>query len=216
MAYTKPYSSFLNCQKRIFDGEGEFDFPVIAPTHIDLSGDFSMIDLGKTGTCRRTDNKVIHFYSDDYYFNRVWNTPDKYIALFQKFKAVLSPGFSMYTDFPMAVQIFNAYRRKWCAAYWQEHGVTVIPTILWSDARSYDWCFDGDPVGGVVSVSSLGTQKKKDSKRGFLNGYNEMLERLKPEAILFYGIVPKECKGNIIPVESSVSAFRRSLEENES
>ena len=219
MPYLKKTSSYLNCHKRIFAGEGPYDMPIVQPCRLDLSAvqKLKVIDFNKAhntrDTKRRLDDKILHFYSDDYVFARVWNYPDDYLNMFKKFMAVMSPGFSMYVDFPVAVQIFNAFRRKWCAAYWQEHGVTVIPTIQWSDERSFDWCFDGDPVGGVVSVSSVGTQKREETKRGFLAGYNEMLRRLSPDTILFYGIVPPECEGNIIHVESDPYRMKKRLEE---
>ena len=89
-------------------------------------------------------------------------------------------------------------------AYWQLHGMKVYPTIGWSDERSFDWCFDGEPVGGVISVSSVGTQRSRESKRLFLHGYDKMLERLEPSAIIFHGGVPEDCQnfgGNIIRIE---------------
>lgn len=60
-----------------------------------------------------------------------------------------------------------------------------------------------------MAVSSVGTQLGKESRALFLMGYNEMLSRLQPERILFYGIVPNECKGNIVPL----AAFQRSIKE---
>lgn len=78
-------------------------------------------------------------------------------------------------------------------------GIKVIPTIGWSDKESFKWCFDGEPKNSIVAVSSIGTQKYKESKKAFLDGYNKMLEILKPTKILFWGIVPKEIeKTNII------------------
>ena len=76
-------------------------------------------------------------------------------------------------------------------------GLTVIPSICWSDEDSFAWCFDGEPVGGAVAVSSVGTQKAPEARRLFLLGYKEMLARLKPEKIIFFGDVPESCTGNI-------------------
>ena len=84
------------------------------------------------------------------------------------------------------------------------YGINVIPTIGWSDKESYTWCFDGEPVHGVVAVSSVGTQNSKEKREMFLKGYLEMMKRLQPTQIIFYGNVPKECEGNII----KVSAFK--------
>ena len=54
-----------------------------------------------------------------------------------------------------------------------------------------------DHVGGTVAVSSVGTQKAPEARRLFLLGYKEMLARLKPEKIIFFGDVPEGCTGNI-------------------
>lgn len=100
------------------------------------------------------------------------------------------------------------------AVYLQHIGVNVIPSINWGDTNSFDWCFDGEPVGGCVAVSSVGTQMEQGSKDRFLNGYNEMLERLNPSMILFWGSVPDECKGNIVKVEEFHRRLRR-ISKNE-
>lgn len=134
-------------------------------------------------------------------FIRYWNTPDKYIPKLRQFRAVCAPDFSTYTDMPMAMQIYNHYRKHWLAAYWQLHGMTVYPTISWSTPESYAWCFDGEPVGGIVAVSSVGTQAGAESKRLFLHGYEEMMKRLSPIWVIFYGKVPEECDWNVIRIK---------------
>lgn len=121
---------------------------------------------------------------------------------------MLSPDFSLYTDFPKALQIYNHYRKHRLAAYWQECGINVIPTICWSDHQSFSWCFDGEPVGGAVAVSSVGTQNSSKKKENFLVGYEKMMEVLKPDKIIFYGNVPEECEGNIIRIKMFSEKFR--------
>ena len=97
----------------------------------------------------------------------------------------------------VAVQIYNHWRKHLLGAYWQRLGMTVIPSICWSDESSFAWCFDGEPVGGTVAVSSVGAQKSPAARKLFLCGYREMLRRLKPEKILFFGDVPDGCEGNL-------------------
>ena len=130
--------------------------------------------------------------------------------MLRAFKCVFTPDFSTYTDFPKAVQIWNHYRKHWLGAYWQSNGITVIPTISWSDESSFDWCFDGEPVGGAVAVSSVGTQMNATARVLFLAGYKEMLERLQPSQILFYGSIPAECSGDkIIPILTFQDGLKR-------
>ena len=90
------------------------------------------------------------------------------------------------------------------------NGITVIPTISWSDESSFDWCFDGEPVGGAVAVSSVGTQMNATARALFLAGYKEMLKRLQPAQILFYGSIPAECSGDkIIPILTFQDGLKR-------
>ena len=190
--------NFENLDKCIFNGVGKYNIPEIAPVTEYPNGEFIPMNYAKTE--KDPSSKILHCFVDDYQFARYWNRPYDYIRMLSKFKAVCSPDFSTYTDMPMAMQIYNHYRKHWIAAYWQLHGITVYPTISWSDEQSYDWCFDGEPVGGVVAVSSVGTQADKESKRLFLNGYDEMIKRLNPKWVIFYGKVPIECDWNVIRV----------------
>lgn len=197
--------NYENLNKAIFDGTGIYGIPRLFPEHCNTN---NFIGFNFAKTCKQPYDKGIHFFVDDYQFTRLWNNPDAYLELLKRFKCVCSPDFSTYTDFPKAIQIYNHYRKHWLGAYWQSNGITVIPTIGWSDKASFDWCFDGEPIGGVVAVSSVGTQKSKETKAAFMSGYNEMLSRLQPEIICFYGNVPDECKGNIIRLTAFQEKFR--------
>lgn len=191
--------NFENLDKFAFHGVGRFDIPQIEPVTEYPQGEFIPMNYAKTA--KDPASKIVHCFVDDYQFTRFWNRPDDYIPMLSRFSAVCSPDFSEYTDMPMAMQIYNHYRKHWLAAYWQLHGITVYPTISWSTPDSYEWCFDGEPVGGIVAVSSVGTQKNAESKRLFLQGYEEMMKRLDPTWVIFYGHVPLECDWNVIRVK---------------
>lgn len=193
--------NFENLDKFQFPGVGPYDIPQIEPVTEYPQGDF--IQINHHYTCKNPENTNIHCFVYDYQFIRYWNMPDKYIPKLQKFRSICSPDFSMYTDMPVAMQIYNHYRAHWLAAYWQLHGMTVYPTIGWSTPDSYDWCFDGEPVGGIVAVSSVGVNNDKDCMRLFLKGYDEMMKRLNPSWVIFYGKVPPECDWNVIRVKSN-------------
>ena len=197
---------YENLNKRIFDGVGKYDIPLLNPVKQQNIKSFIGFNFAKS--CKEPQNKVIHFFLDDYQFSRLWNSPDKYLGLLKKFKAVLTPDFSMYSDFPEIIQIYNHYRKHWLGAYWQENGIHVIPTISWSDESSFEWCFDGEPIGGAVAVSSIGTQSSTTTKVMFLKGYNEMIKRLQPSLIYFYGKVPEGCTGNIVHFSAYQENFR--------
>ncbi len=197
--------NYENLQKRIFDGVGEYDIPQIKPVQY-TQCDWIGFNYAKGEKDRA--NKGVHFFLDDYQFNRLWNDTDRYVDMLSQFKYVMSPDFSTYTDFPKAIQIYNHYRKHWVGAYLQEYGVKVIPTISWSTPDSFEWCFDGEPTNSTVGVSSVGAANSKAKKELFLSGYNAMIERLQPETVLFYGTVPEECTGNIVQIEAFYKKFR--------
>lgn len=195
----KKQRNYENIQKYRFKGTGIYEIPQIHPQEYD---NCEWIGFNYAGRIKDRESKGIHFFLDDYQFIRLWNNIDAYLEMLRQYKYIMSPDFSLYTDFPKSLQIYNHYRKHWLAAYMQMHGIHIIPTICWSTADSFDWCFDGEPVHGTVAVSSIGTQMNQKKAELFINGYNEMLRRLQPEKILFYGNVPKECMGNIVRIRS--------------
>ena len=200
----KSQRNYENVQKMMFDGVGEYGIPMIEATQYD-GADFIGFNYAKS--TKDPESKAVHFFLDDYQFNRVWTDPDRYIEMLKRYKYVLTPDFSLYTDFPKALQIYNHYRKHWLGAYWQMFGINVIPTVCWSDQESFEWCFDGEPEQSVVAISAVGTQKSKESKKRFIDGYFEMTKRLKPTHIIFYGSVPEECKWNIVHIKCFVDKW---------
>ena len=189
-----------NIKRWNFFSKNKWNIPTIKGIdEFDEKVQFIGFNYAKTCEKQQKTDFGVHFFLDDYQFNRLWNRPDKYIPLLSKFKYVLSPDFSMYTDYPKAMQMWKHYQKHWLGAYMELFGIKVIPTVGWSDKESFKWCFDGDPKNSIVAVSSIGTQKDKESKQLFLEGYNKMLEVLKPIKILFWGNIPNEIdKSNVI------------------
>ena len=122
--------SYENLQHRIYEGVGEYGIPLLEPTKFEKC---EFIGFNYCRTCKEKAGKGVHFFLDDCQFNRLWNQPNRYLPILQQFRYVMTPDFSMYTDFPKAMQIYNHYRKHWIGAYLQENGIDVIPTIGWSD-----------------------------------------------------------------------------------
>lgn len=194
----KKVESILNLQKANFKGVGEYDIPELEPIYEYEIGDIKeWIGFNYVLSDKEPEGKAVHFFIDDYQFNRIWNNPEKYIEKLRKYEAVLTPDFSPYADMPMATQIFNHYRKHWVGRYLQEYGVKIIPTIRASkDERSFKWYLDGEPKGGVVCISSMWTSKE-DDREYFIKEYNQMYQKLKPSKIYIYGNKIDGLKGNI-------------------
>ena len=126
----------------------------------------------------------IHFYIQDYLFNRIWNDPLRYIEVLKQYKGIIMPDFSLYYDMPLPLQQFNHYRNLWFARMCQINGIQVIPSVNWSDTCSYGFCFDGLPHNSIVMLSTIGSVRKNDTKDNFYAGVDKMIYRLNPEKIL--------------------------------
>lgn len=187
-------NAYEHLTRFIYPGVGQYDIPEILPTLYPIRLISTWLPFNYAPGIHDDEaarDKGIHFFISDDLIVRVWNRPDKYTEMLSRFPVVCTPDFSIYTDYPKAIQIYNHYRKHWLGAYWQAHGLTVIPTISWATPDSFDWCFDGEPRGGVVAVSSVGTCTDTQAREYFRLGYNEMLTRLQPAQVLFYGHIPK-------------------------
>ena len=184
---------YLNLSEAIYYGVGKYEVPEIKPVYeVPYIDEWKGFNFAKTTHQSSRKTTGINFFLDDYQFERVWNYPEKYAKLLKQFGAVLSPDFSMYGNFPTAVQIFNHYRRQWLGRYWQERGITVIPTACWADKTSFEWCFDGLPKHSIIAVGNVGRVKRPGEIKWFLDGYNTMLEVLQPTQVLFFTKVFKD------------------------
>ena len=165
---------------------GRYDMPVVVAQEVDLD-DLALVrfsSVGLSGEDAEASRLTVHFFEEDRDFDQVWNRPDEYLERLARHKQVLSPDFSLFTDRPVVEQIMNTFRNRWCGAYWQRAGLTVIPTVSWSDGRSFDFCFDGVEEGATVAVATLGA---RDLEVPFMRGYRNMMRAIEPAAVVCYG-----------------------------
>ena len=81
-----------------FEGDGVFELPVIrresvALEEIALTG-YDKLSSGET-------DQIVHFFLDDYKFESLWKDPESRIERLKRFRAVLSPDYSLYTEMPL-------------------------------------------------------------------------------------------------------------------
>ena len=132
-------------------------------------------------------NVGIHFYLDDYQFERLWNRPEDYIEILKQYECILSPDFSLYMDMPMPMKIWNIYRSRLIGQYYQSQGIKVIPTLSWAEEETFQFCFEGIPQGSIVNISTIGVKKNKKALEIWKQGVDELIKRIKPSTILIYG-----------------------------
>ncbi len=184
--------------RNTFPGMGKWEIPLVKKQTVDLEN-LSLIACSDT---RSNDSEVnkrcgVHFFVDDYRFESIYNNPERSLAKYSQYTFLLTPDFSAYADMGLWRQMESVAKNRWCGAYWQEHGLQVIPTISWGTPSSFDFCFDGVEKNATVAVGMIGCKR---SKTGFMRGYDAMLKRLEPEQIICFGTPFPEMEGNILAV----------------
>lgn len=164
-------SSVFDLKKNVkFKGAGLFDLPILKKDMIlEMSSPNTwagrkattkqppyFYNFGNEGTIGLPFEKtVVGFYAQDSKFESIWTDTANIVKRFlnKKIIGIVSPNFSTYFNWPKALRIFNIYRSRWVARYFQESGIPVIPDITGSD-KDIDFMFDGLPVNIPVSLQA--------------------------------------------------------------
>ncbi len=143
----------------------------------------------------------IHFYVDDVKFDglrsSIWFFPMRALEVIQHFDGIITPDFSMCQDFPEPLKLFAVYRMR-AFGYWiGSFGIPVINNVRWGTSETWGYCFAGIPIEGIVAVGTVASGLRKlENRTLFIDGFLEMIDVLKPKAIVVYGSANYECFRN--------------------
>lgn len=188
----RPYKaerSWQNTQISVFDSASPYGIPAMAPVEPVPDGivwegfNYALTETAPAG-------KGLHFFLDDYQFERVWASPDRYLDLLSRFDYVIAPDFSQYGDWPGALNLYNHYRKMWCAAYWQECGIRVVPYVIYREDLAA-WALDGIPANAPICMSSVSDMNKKHRVSQLREEVEYVLDTLHPSQLLWYGAAPE-------------------------
>ena len=203
------FNSFLVC---LATYAGLFEFPIINPCYEIPK---RLIPFSKCISSKDFDCWV-HFYEDDFLFERIWNNPRKYLPILQRYNGVILPDFSLYRDMPLVMQLWNIYRSRAIGCWLQINGIKVIPNIRYGDKRTYRCCCDGLSKHSVIAVGSHGTLKNHEDRTIFSQGLEVVVNRLMPSVIIVYGACPdsifqryKDLGIKVVDFKSSFADSRR-------
>ena len=138
------------------------------------------------------DGGILGFYTDDYRFEVCWNKKEAFLnkLVQQEWTAVVAPDFSTWDDWPFAVRLHNVYRSRWCARYWQEFGVQIIPSIQWGGDpdKIKSWAFETIPKGcPYVSIQCRTQLGDKRAWKIFRDTLEVVVDTISPDGIIIYG-----------------------------
>lgn len=133
----------------------------------------------------------IHFYEHDKIFQNFIADVKNYIPLLSQYDGVITPDCTLAIGQISYLQMTNTYFNRAVGVFLQKHGISVIPTVRWSDESSFSFCFNGLPKNAIVAISTHGCIKSNIQKKLFRNGVIEMIKQLQPRDVIVYGYMPK-------------------------
>ncbi|MHB8750630.1 MAG: DUF4417 domain-containing protein [Aggregatilineales bacterium] len=175
----------LHALERFPDDGNPFGIPRLVHAPLSYTPARLIAYRTRVRTTLGTAGAALHFFLDDYRFETVWSRPHKAREALRAYRTLVCPDFSLYADWPLALQVWNVYRSRWCGALWASWGFEVIPVVSWSTAESYSFCFCGIPVHSLIALSTVGVRAADWIL--FERGYREMTSRLQPSRVLCYG-----------------------------
>ena len=167
--------------------------------------DISVIDYialySDTSEYNKTENTCVAFYQYDHVFDGVhglYNSIiykdeerlNKFRERFRKVKYIIAPDYSLFGDFPNALQIFNVYKSRVCMCWLIANTeAKILPNVRWTFPFTFEYCFDGIMKGSNIAIGVLGQIRDKENRKMFLDGLKVAIDRIEPKCILVYGFV---------------------------
>lgn len=165
------------------DFSPDWDMPVMERVDAIPSRLWPFSEVMRRGSVAR--GGFVHFFEDDYQFERVWNAPRRYLRRLRRFDGVIMPDFSICPDFPIPMRMWNSYRSRVLGSWFQRQGIPCIPNAHF--APGCEWMLEGLPRGGTIAVCGRGNIRDVENRRRFIRDLRVIVDDLLPGSIVYYG-----------------------------
>lgn len=195
-----PIQTFLN-PAVLFDGLTELGIPELSKNNLatpDLAPTctFPQEPLDQAYHCysqsfsEEYNPGCIGFYTEDHKFECTYNQPVEFVdwALGMQPRSIIGPDFSCYTHWPLAKNLWNLYKARWCTRLWQEAGLQVIPNVPLLDGPPFTlstkYSLETLPTKATLAIQCR-TQEAKSAK-GIVEWLNHIIDVCKPVCMVLY------------------------------
>jgi len=135
---------------------------------------------------------VLGFFTEDYRFESYWNNKkgslDKLLR--EEWHAVCAIDYSLYANEPKILRMYNLYRSRWLARFWQEFGIKIIPIIQGGGEDDEEITINTIPKGAPIIATQCRTISVRAPKRHW-EFYKNLLEHaigiIQPKTCIIYG-----------------------------
>jgi len=148
---------------------------------------------------------VIGYFTEDYRFESLWNSKTRQALklLREDWSGVCLPDYSIYSDDPYPVQLWNTFRQRWLGRFWQELGIPVIPIIsgITKDGSHKEWFLKTLPVEPPVVAMQIRTINRggKQYWKEIQKQIKDTIDIVAPKKFIIYGGLENEKRLGKLP-----------------
>ncbi len=106
----------------LFPSDNEYGIPVLEKQPLQLGVPQPVIVWGSTSRSIKNAG-TLAYYTDDYRFEALWRRPEA--ALETGAGAAVECNFTITDSSPLAVVIWQTYRKRYLARFWQNAGISI-------------------------------------------------------------------------------------------
>jgi len=165
----------------LFASNNDFDIPTLDPELYPRHLELPVMPYGAYKRNTRF-SATLCFYTEDYRFEALWKSPQNLLSVGPH--AVIEPNFSCYPQTPRALVLWQIYRKRWMARYWQSMGIPVIADLNVAP----EW-YEDNALGIPPGFGAFATRGYSD-KLEFIDIEYEQAKRIcgqDPTIFLVYG-----------------------------
>ena len=166
-----------------FQYVGQYDIPLLKPYNGPIPP--RLIPYCNLSHASATD--CPHFYIDDTRIPLMGNNIEHFTKRLRQFQYVIAPDYTMYCGAPLPVNLRSLFLNRSIAAYWQEHGIQVIPSFNGGDAQSFAYCLAGMPCNSVIACGNVGVKQSAIATKLWKRLVEKAIDELQPTALIIYG-----------------------------
>ena len=148
---------------------------------------------------------ILGYFTEDYRFESLWNSKTKQAMRLLKegWDGVCLPDYSIYSDAPLALQLWNTFRQRWIGRFWQELGIPVIPIIsgITKDGSHKEWFLKTLPTELPVVAMQVRTINRggKQYWREIQKQIKDTISIVAPKKFIIYGGLENEKRLGKLP-----------------
>jgi hypothetical protein len=133
---------------------------------------------------------LLHGFVDDPKLWPLLRAPKKSLERFSAYFAIVAPDFSLRTEMPLQDRIRSTWSSRAVGAYFQHHGLKVLPHIRWAHLSDLEYVLDGLSPGGSIVLSTQGLFRDESLRETLEAGTEIVFQQLRPTQVIVYGRLP--------------------------